>query len=222
MRLNNGQDDTGSLLPEARPLVSVIIPTYDSARFIADAVRGVLAQTYPCHEVIVIDDGSRDETADIVRGLTGQIRYRRQDNRGPAAARNAGIKMARGKYICFLDADDLWTPNKLELQVEFMAAHSEIGLLFTDAEEWEDQEILKSSILETTTCHAAMTSQVPVRDAFSTLVEENFIPTSSVMIRPRLTEALASTTLSSTVTTIDSRSGSWIIEAARLSHSWTK
>ena len=64
-----------------------------------------------------------------------------------------------------------------------MAAHSEIGLLFTDAEEWEDQEILKSSILETTTCHAAITSQVPLRDAFSTLVEENFIPTSSVMIR---------------------------------------
>ena len=183
MRLNNGQDDTRSLLPEVRPLVSVIIPTYDSARFIADAVRGVLAQTYPCHEVIVIDDGSRDETAEIVRGLTGPIRYRRQDNRGPAAARNAGIKMARGKYICFLDADDLWTPNKLELQVEFMAAHSEIGLLFTDAEEWEDKEILKSSILETMALHADIVSQVPIQDAFRKLVMENPIPTSSVMMR---------------------------------------
>jgi glycosyltransferase involved in cell wall biosynthesis len=183
MRPNNGQNDTRSLPPEARPLVSVIIPTYDSARFIADAVRSVMAQTYPCHEVIVIDDGSGDETAEIVRGLTGQIRYRRQEHRGVAAARNAGIKIARGQYICFLDADDLWTPDKLELQVEFMAAHSDVGLAFADAEESEDRTILKSSIVETTTFHAAIVSQVPLQDAFTKLVQENFIPTSSVMIR---------------------------------------
>ena len=168
---------------EETPLVSVIIPTHDSARFIAEAVRAALMQTYRRREVIVIDDGSCDETGDILRGFAGQISYRYQENRGPAAARNVGIKMARGKYICFLDADDLWTPNKLELQVEFMAAHSEVGLLFADADEWEDEQILKPSILATVKCHAAIVSQVPIREAFRKLVTENFIPTSSVMIR---------------------------------------
>jgi glycosyltransferase involved in cell wall biosynthesis len=168
---------------EETPLVSVIIPTHDSARFIAEAVRGALAQTDGRHEVIVIDDGSSDQTGDILRGFAGRIRHLRQDNRGPAAARNAGIKMARGKYICFLDADDLWMPDKVELQVRFMEARSDVGLLFADAEEWEDDTILKPSILATTTCHSAIVSQVPIPDAFGKLVIENFIPTSSVMIR---------------------------------------
>src|SRR3984957_6990921 len=118
-----------SMAIEEVPLVSVIIPTHDSARFIAEAVRGALAQTYGRLEVIVIDDGSSDETGGILRGFADRIRYRRQENRGPAGDRNAGIKVAGGKYIGFLDADDLWMPDKVELQVRFMEARSDVGLL---------------------------------------------------------------------------------------------
>jgi glycosyltransferase involved in cell wall biosynthesis len=93
------------------PLVSVVIPTHNSARFVAQAVRGVFEQTYGRHEVIVIDDGSSDETLDILQPFLGQIIYCHQGQQGPAAARNAGIRIARGKYVCFLDADDQWSPR---------------------------------------------------------------------------------------------------------------
>ena len=168
---------------ETAPLVSVIIPTHNSARFIAQAVDGVLAQTYKHYEVIVVDDGSSDNTGDVLQQFAGHIRYHRQDNRGPAAARNAGIKIAQGEFVCFLDADDVWAPNKLELQTEFMAAHNDVGLLFADAEEWEDTKIQKRSIVATMIFGKDITSQIPLQEAFRKLVIENFIPTSTVMIR---------------------------------------
>jgi len=165
------------------PLVSVVIPAYNSAHFISDAIRTVLNQTYRYYEVIVIDDGSSDETAEILKSFAGQIRYMHQGNRGAAAARNAGIKIATGDYICFLDADDLWNPAKLERQVGFMAAHGEVALLFTDAEEWEGDEIQKASVLAGSMFQAQLLTAAPIRDAFGKLVVQNFIPTSSVMIR---------------------------------------
>jgi glycosyltransferase involved in cell wall biosynthesis len=169
--------------PDTIPLVSVIIPTHDSARFIAQAVQGVLAQTYGDYELIVIDDGSRDDTREVLQPFAGHIRYHRQDNRGPAAARNAGIKIARGEFLCFLDADDIWHPNKLALQTEFMAAHNEIALLFADAEVWEETTIQPRSYVATMIFGADLVSQLPLQEAFRKLVIENFIPTSTVMVR---------------------------------------
>lgn len=98
--------------------VSVIIPTYNSARYIVEAVESVLAQTFKDFEILVIDDGSTDETEEVMRQYERVLRYIRQSNGGVAVARNRGIKEARGKYVGFLDADDTWFEDKLERQID--------------------------------------------------------------------------------------------------------
>jgi hypothetical protein len=97
----------------AAPLVSVIIPVYNGARFLAQAVDSVLAQGYPCVEIIVVDDGSTDDVAGAVAALPVDVRLFRQENAGPAAARNRGIRDASGDFLAFLDVDDLWPENNL-------------------------------------------------------------------------------------------------------------
>lgn len=101
----------------SQPLVSVILPVFNGAEFIAEAVASVWRQDYPALEVIIIDDGSTDATPDVVASLSGDICYVRQVNAGPAAARNRGLEIARGDLIAFLDADDLWPANKLAWQL---------------------------------------------------------------------------------------------------------
>ena len=164
-------------------LVSVIIPTYNSDKFIAQSVQSVLEQTYPPYEVIVIDDGSTDGTKDVLRQFSNSIKYFYQVNRGPASARNAGIKMARGEYISFQDADDLWTPNKLEVQVAFLERHQEIGLVFSDIEEFDEENILVRSCIIDKVYEPDSSSQVPLHDPFVKLLIKNFIPTNTVMVR---------------------------------------
>ena len=168
---------------EATPLVSVVIPTHNSARFIAEAVRSVLAQTYRRCEVIVVDDGSSDGTREVLEPFADRIRYLHQANQGPSAARNAGIRMAQGQFICLLDADDRWAPAKVERQAAFMTSHDDVGLLFTDAEEVDDAGIQKASILKTMMFGRAVLSEARLEQPFRRLVEENFVPTSTVMIR---------------------------------------
>ncbi|MEM7233975.1 MAG: glycosyltransferase family A protein, partial [Planctomycetota bacterium] len=97
--------------------VSVIIPTYNRAEWICHAVRSVFDQTVPPLEVIVVDDGSTDDTGQVVRKEFPGVRYFRQANRGVSAARNKGIIEARGQWLAFLDSDDRWLPNKLERQL---------------------------------------------------------------------------------------------------------
>jgi len=98
------------------PAISVVIPAYNAEAFVARAIESVLAQTLPVAEIVVVDDGSRDATADIAERLGGSIRVLRQSNSGPAAARNHGVRAARSEWIAFLDADDAWLPSKLERQ----------------------------------------------------------------------------------------------------------
>lgn len=95
----------------SQPLVSVIIPCYRQGRYLARSVGSALEQSYPAIEVIVIDDGSDDETGEVVHSLGDRVRYVRRANGGPAAARNTGVAVARGKYLLFLDADDLLHPD---------------------------------------------------------------------------------------------------------------
>jgi len=97
--------------------VSAIIPTHNRANYIGQAVSSCLAQTYPCHEVIVVDDGSTDDTRQTLGQFGARIQLVHQENSGVSAARNRGIRMATGNYIAFLDDDDLWVPQKLERQV---------------------------------------------------------------------------------------------------------
>ena len=102
------------------PLVSTIIPTYNRAHIIGEAVDSVLSQTYPNVEVIVVDDGSTDNTPEILRQYGDRIRVISQRNAGPAVARNRGIKASTGEVIAFLDSDDIWLPAKLERQIALM------------------------------------------------------------------------------------------------------
>ncbi|MDE7159353.1 MAG: glycosyltransferase [Muribaculaceae bacterium] len=103
-------------------LVSIITPAYNCGRFIGETIRTVLAQTYPHWEMIIVDDASADDTAEVVRSFDDpRIRYSRlEKNMGSAEGRNAAIRMARGRWIAFLDSDDLWDPRKLERQLDFM------------------------------------------------------------------------------------------------------
>ncbi len=99
-------------------LVSVIIPVFNGERFLADAIRSASGQSYQPIQIIVVDDGSTDGTGRIAHTFADRITYVRQENRGPAAARNAGLRHAQGALIGFLDSDDLWAPGKVALQVD--------------------------------------------------------------------------------------------------------
>lgn len=102
------------------PLVSVVIPTYNRQAIIAAAVQSALDQTYRNIEVIVVDDGSTDNTAQVLDQFGGRIRLVRQENAGPSAARNRGVSVARGDILAFLDSDDTWAPTKLARQVHLL------------------------------------------------------------------------------------------------------
>ena len=114
-----------------RPLVSVIIPTYNQREYLVQAIESVLAQTYESVEVIVVDDGSTDDTAQAVATMGRAVRYIRQSNRGAAASRNAGIAHATGQYVAFLDHDDLWMPQKLAMQVSLFGEDAKLGLVYS-------------------------------------------------------------------------------------------
>ena len=103
---------------ENQPLVTVVIPAYNSANYISAALDSVIAQDYPALEIIVVDDGSTDSTREIVSAYGDRARLLTQVNQGSAAARNNGIRHAQGKYVAFLDADDVWWPHKIRYQVE--------------------------------------------------------------------------------------------------------
>lgn len=109
--------------------VSVIIPVYNGEAFFAEAVESVRQLNYHPLEIIIVDDGSTDGTAVIAKSFQGDVRYISQPNKGPSAARNAGLKMARGNVIAFLDADDLWPKNKLEIQLACLAANPSVEIV---------------------------------------------------------------------------------------------
>jgi glycosyltransferase involved in cell wall biosynthesis len=126
--------------------VSVVIPVYNNGPYIAAAVKSVLAQTRPADEILVIDDGSTDNTAAELEPFRNQIRYLYQQNRGEPTARNRGIREARSEYIAFLDADDMWMPDKLELQMEYLHRHPSCYLVYADMSTFDDNGIVDASV----------------------------------------------------------------------------
>jgi glycosyltransferase involved in cell wall biosynthesis len=122
----------------AAPLVSVVIPAYNAASVLADTISSALDQTYAPLEVVVVNDGSTDDTAAVARSFGDRITYVEQANAGPAAARNAALRVARGELLALLDADDLWMPTRVARCVEILDARPEIGMVTTDAYLIED------------------------------------------------------------------------------------
>ena len=114
--------------------ISVVIPAFNSGRFIAEALLSVLAQTYPPSDIIVVDDGSSDDTEHVVRRImaAGPIAYYRQPNQGPAVARNVGVSKAGGDWIAFLDADDVWYAEKLAVQADAIMTYPQVALFFSE------------------------------------------------------------------------------------------
>ncbi len=115
---------------------SVVIPTFNSGPLVVEAVESVLAQTAPAAQIIVVDDGSTDDTPQRLRPYHGRIEYFRQPNARVAAARNSGLSLASGEAIAFLDADDVWHPEKLARQLAMLQQRPEIGLLSTETFNW--------------------------------------------------------------------------------------
>jgi glycosyltransferase involved in cell wall biosynthesis len=113
-------------------LVTAVITTYNHGRFVTQALESVLAQTFRNIDILVVDDGSDDDTQERLAAYTDRIRYIYQENQSVAAARNTGIRAAASNLIAFLDADDLWHPRKLEVQVRHLFRHPEIGLVAVD------------------------------------------------------------------------------------------
>ncbi len=114
------------------PLVSVIIPTYNRGWIIKEAVDSVLSQNFVDFELIVVDDGSTDNTRDILDAYKNDIKVFRHNNQGVSAARNRGIALASGRFVAFLDSDDLWLPDKLSMQVNFFNTNKEALICQTE------------------------------------------------------------------------------------------
>lgn len=128
-------------------LVSVIIPAYNRAYCLSRAVDSALKQTYSPVEVLVIDDGSTDSTGKLISDLYGndpRVRYFFQENLGVSSARNKGLSEARGEYIAFLDSDDLWKEWKVELQVACLKKHPEVGMVWTEMEAVDADDVVIS------------------------------------------------------------------------------
>jgi len=116
------------------PDVSVVIPTYNRQRLVQDTIDSVLRQTFTDLELIVVDDGSTDDTGRILgERYASRIHYVYQENQGESVARNHGIDLAMGRYIAFVDSDDLWHPDKLKRQIEVLEALPEVGMISTQA-----------------------------------------------------------------------------------------
>ncbi len=127
------------------PLISCIVPVYNGKRYLKEAIDSILAQTYRPLEIIVADDGSTDGTASVVANYGNRVRCLWQPNAGPAAARNLGVRAAQGKFVAFLDSDDVWHPEKLSRQMARFQARPELGLCVTHVQNFWIPELAKEA-----------------------------------------------------------------------------
>ena len=162
-------------------LVSVILPAFNAERFIAEAIQSVLAQTYEPIETIIVDDGSTDGTTKVAGEFGEKVRVISQKNSGAGAARNRGIREARGEYIAFLDADDLWFSDKLKRQISLLEEHEDVCLVSGLCEYVNEMGEAVEGSFE---CQKDLCNQ-PISLYKELLLRGNRIWTSSVVLRKR-------------------------------------
>lgn len=172
--------------PAVTDLVSVIIPTCNSAAVIRQTVDAVLAQTHPHIELIVVDDGSTDDTLALLAGYGDKLRVVVQANQGVCRARNSGLALARGEFICFLDHDDVWYPEMLALQLQAFGADAEVGCVYADYTHWypdaqgrhADPDALRSRFAMDAELDASMSGWI-----YHLLLIDCHVQTSAAMLR---------------------------------------
>jgi glycosyltransferase involved in cell wall biosynthesis len=167
------------------PRVSVVIPTYNRGELLCETIDSVLAQTYHDFEIIVVDDGSTDNTAQLLSRYQDDVRlvYRAHKNCGVAATRNHGIRLARGEFLAFLDSDDRWLPQKLERQVQFADAHPEYGLIATEISSFNKRGVVEAQ-------NKAATYRIKNGHVVEQLLFGNWIQTSTVLARRECVQAV--------------------------------
>jgi len=166
--------------------ISAVIPAYNSAKFIRAAINSIQAQTRKVDEIIVVDDGSTDNTEQVLKTFAHTVIYHKQANQGPSAARNKGIELASGDWIAFLDADDQWTVDKTTKQIQALQTNPELHLIAGDMTEIDnDDQLLTQSVLAKHKMldYFQQLAGKPVPNALAALVKKNFIPTGTVLVK---------------------------------------
>ena len=168
------------------------MPAFNARPYIEEAIRSVLSQDYPAIELIVVDDGSQDGTPEVAEGFGGRVRVLRQTNAGPAAARNRGMEAARGEFIAFLDADDVWLPGKASMQVRHLQDYPAVSVVFSDFVRWYSQA--DGTFLAPPTPISANTpqSQAPVQSGwiYKDILLDSLIHIITAMVRRSVIETV--------------------------------
>lgn len=179
------------------PVISVVIPAYNAEIFIDEALKSIFAQDYPSFEVIVVNDGSTDSTAQRLAAYGDKVRTFVQPNSGgfPGSPRNLGLRQSRGELICFLDADDLMLPGRLRLQADFLCDHPTVGLVFGDYQNFSATGPIGESHFKTCPrlqqrLQGGPLVVLPPSDATALLLRENVGVPSSMMMRREVLEAV--------------------------------
>lgn len=167
------------------PEVSVVIPTYNRASLLAEALESVLNQTYKYFEIIVVDDGSTDSTDAVIKPYIGSIKYIRQNNQGNGAARNTGIKEAKGEFVAFLDSDDLWLPDKLEKQIKYLQEHPDVDMVYGNGIIFGNTKDSGRSLISHKKARQ-LSKKVTLRDEFM----KSTIRSSTILIRKNILDEL--------------------------------
>ena len=167
------------------PSVSVIVTTYNHEPYIGAAIQSVLAQTHAGYEIIVVDDGSTDGTFDQVSGFGSKITLVRQETRGPAGSRNAGVERARGEFLAFLDGDDLWEPEKLARQVAAARHHPTAGLIAADGVQFSGLGVVGQSLFAPTIRALLVDRDSVTRRCYEEFLAGNLIASTSQVMVPR-------------------------------------
>lgn len=140
--------------------VSVLIPTYNYGQYIEQAIRSVLAQTFRDYEIIVVDDGSEDNTEETVKQFP-EVVYYKTEHSGVGHVRNRALELSSGEYVAFLDSDDYWACDKLEKQVEYLNKHSQSKIIFTEIESFLDSAISEPNPVQIAELNASLVSVLP-------------------------------------------------------------
>ncbi len=157
------------------PKVSIIIPTYNRAKLVTYAIESVLNQTYKNYEIIVVDDGSTDNTRELISKYGDKVKYFYKTNSGQGSARNFGIEKSVGEYIAFLDSDDLWLPERLKMGVVILEANKDVGLVYSNSYRLVDGKRMQRTYFDDYRPYNGF--------VFKQLFYQDFIPTTSVILR---------------------------------------